>query len=59
MRWKIFLFSFMASIITESLGLVSTTSAADLAASVAPETAIPASAFFLSFLFQGSNFLDD
>ncbi len=38
--------SLTASIITESPGRVRTMSAADLAASVAPETAMPASAFF-------------
>jgi len=46
MRWNILRLSLMASMMTDSPGLVRTIAAADLAASVAPETEIPASHFF-------------
>ncbi len=44
--WKIFRLSLIASIITDNPGVRSTIAAAARAASVAPETAIPQSAFF-------------
>ena len=46
MRWKILRLSSMALMITDSPGVKSTMSAAARAASVAPETAMPTSAFF-------------
>jgi len=46
MRWNILRLSLMASMMTESPGASKTMDAAARAASVAPETAMPQSAFF-------------
>ena len=46
MRWNVLRLSLIASMITDSPGVSSTIAAAARAASVAPETAIPQSAFF-------------